>query len=82
MAKQHQNRTGTRAPHGAPEHDVTYSFRCPRSMRTLINKAGGSDWMRLVVINALLRDSMAVDAKTIEKAGPKGRQRRAAGVVQ
>lgn len=51
--KQKQNRPPHRSPQGKPEHDCTYAFRCPKSLRTAINKAGGSIFARRVLAEAL-----------------------------
>jgi hypothetical protein len=41
-----QNRSGTRAPHRAPEYTDRISFYCTARQKVLFNKNKGSIWMR------------------------------------
>lgn len=49
MAKQHQNRPKSRAPHGHPKYTARFAFYCTEAMRKQIMRKGGSAYIRHLI---------------------------------
>jgi hypothetical protein len=50
MSKHKQQRTGTRAPHGAPEFTERIAFYCTAAQKRKFMKCGrGSKWVRELI---------------------------------
>jgi len=47
--KQQQHRTGTRAPHGAPEFTERIAIYCTAAQKKKFKRSGGSHWLRQVI---------------------------------
>jgi hypothetical protein len=50
--KQHQNRTGVRAPHGSPEFTERIAFYCTAAQKKKFMKNGSSAWARQLIAQA------------------------------